>query len=530
MKNITASNFRKIKDKWDLDLAPITFFTGTNNSGKSSVLKSLLLLSDYGASKNHFQLSFSGENHRSHKIDCYSNAVNWHNQREGDWQSYFSFSNNGYSVKIAYNKPALSAHPTKVAIAELSELVFTRENDGATFKMSNKGQGAFQLNIEDRFLEIIDKEKTYEEQEKLLDIQEKLLDKIEEFKEQYILLKDNSPQKISLNQEIKKLSQNYTSVKKKVEEIRLNPLKVYKGTIFQPEFNIEEFAGFELTIDRIVRSVLMKYFQTAEKAIGKSSISNEKVRLMRIADSLMNALNFSVDHLSPHRNSQSRLYINDEYANDINNIINKHSIYPIKKKSKAGVFLKEWMKKFDIGDDFRIRTIEGMASIVEIKEDGGWLNMVDKGFGAGQIFTILLSIALKVDDRESSRDILSRPRYMMGYEKESILIIEEPEANLHPALQSKLADLFNYTYTNFGIRFIIETHSEYILRRSQLIVKSLYKEDANAVNPFGVYYFDKDKGPYPMDYRQDGVFKENFGPGFFDIASQHALELIKRSN
>ena len=56
MENIKLSNFRKIKDTWALDLAPITFFTGKNSSGKSSALKGLMILSDYGKTKNHFEI------------------------------------------------------------------------------------------------------------------------------------------------------------------------------------------------------------------------------------------------------------------------------------------------------------------------------------------------------------------------------------------------------------------------------------------------------------------------------------------
>jgi len=46
--------------------------------------------------------------------------------------------------------------------------------------------------------------------------------------------------------------------------------------------------------------------------------------------------------------------------------------------------------------------------------------------------------------------------------------------------------------------------------------------------PFKVYYFDKEKGPYQMTYREDGIFRENFGTGFFDVASQHAVQLLRR--
>ena len=80
MENIKISNFRKIKDTWDLNLAPITFFTGTNNSGKSTVLKALLILEDHINSNNHFELDFNGEKARKHKIDCYDNAINRFNK------------------------------------------------------------------------------------------------------------------------------------------------------------------------------------------------------------------------------------------------------------------------------------------------------------------------------------------------------------------------------------------------------------------------------------------------------------------
>src|SRR5699024_7978846 len=104
--------------------------------------------------------------------------------------------------------------------------------------------------------------------------------------------------------------------------------------------------------------------------------------------------------------------------------------------------------------------------------------------------------------------------------------IEEPEANLHPALQSKLTELFYDAYKKYGIRFIIETHSEYILRKSQLLVKQINsKQDDKNEQPFKVYYFEKEKGVYEMRYREDGKFKDEFGSGFFDVSSKLAFEI-----
>jgi predicted ATPase len=51
-----------------------------------------------------------------------------------------------------------------------------------------------------------------------------------------------------------------------------------------------------------------------------------------------------------------------------------------------------------------------------------------------------------------------------------VLLIEEPESNLHPALQSKLAVFFVELANKYNKQIIIETHSEYIIRKIQYVV------------------------------------------------------------
>ncbi len=63
--------------------------------------------------------------------------------------------------------------------------------------------------------------------------------------------------------------------------------------------------------------------------------------------------------------------------------------------------------------------------------------------------------------------------------------IEEPESNLHPRLQSLLADFFMDLCKTFEVRVIIETHSEYLIRKLQELVadNKIGKDDAL------IYYF-----------------------------------------
>jgi predicted ATP-dependent endonuclease of OLD family len=57
-----------------------------------------------------------------------------------------------------------------------------------------------------------------------------------------------------------------------------------------------------------------------------------------------------------------------------------------------------------------------------------------------------------------------------AYNRKSILFLEEPEINLHPNLQVELMDLLIDFSQNWNVRIVVETHSEYMLRRLQLRV------------------------------------------------------------
>ena len=108
--------------------------------------------------------------------------------------------------------------------------------------------------------------------------------------------------------------------------------------------------------------------------------------------------------------------------------------------------------------------------------------------------------------------------------------VEEPEQNLHPMLQSKLADLFYELNREYGFRFIIETHSEYLIRKSQVIVGEANKSNEPFNNPFKVYYFPSEGEPYDLPYAKSGRFEEQFGTGFFDEASKWNRVILRNEN
>ena len=565
MDKISITNFRKVKETWNLDLAPITLFTGTNNSGKSSVIKALLLLEDYVKSNNHFELSFNGNNYHKHKIDCYSNAINWFNKDDNNLDIIFEYNNNSFNIKLVF-KPA-DFEGGVITKGRLKRLEVVRD-DKASLIIEHQGGEEYLMKVHNELIfskgnENNDKElknililientsRVLAEKQKIVNFE---LTKKNELEKEYIELEQEQrfarginarimmPQNkermallenkikeinynfIALNQEISELTRKLNDLKKLANQFNINEIKSLHDLM--PEFSLNDFDFSERTIETTIRRVLPKYFSKNVKKIGNIDFKNDLEKVMDLADVVTNAIQFNLEYLSPQRNSQTRLYINDNNSNDINKLIDIHSHNPIINGSSASNFIKSWMKEFEIGEDFKIKPIEGIASKVEIREHGKWINLVDKGFGAGQIFSIILRIALCINSNEFLKSKLSNSNIR---KLNNLIIIEEPEANLHPAFQSRLAELFYQTNLVHGIRFMIETHSEYLLRSSQKVVKMkhLNEDDkTNSMKSFNTYYFTKDKGPYQMRYRKDGKFIDEFGPGFFDVSANLAFDIL----
>ena len=169
---------------------------------------------------------------------------------------------------------------------------------------------------------------------------------------------------------------------------------------------------------------------------------------------------------------------------------------------------------FEIGDEIEIILQGGEAYEVWVKSHGTKIPLADKGMGSIQAMLLILRLACLIDRNE-----------ILG--SKFVIVIEEPELNLHPALQSKLCELFYEVNTKYGFEFIIETHSEYLIRKSQVIVASNELEVSPNINPFIVYYFPKDSSPYQLKYEQNGRFNSNFGPGFFDEATSSTMAILK---
>lgn len=181
-------------------------------------------------------------------------------------------------------------------------------------------------------------------------------------------------------------------------------------------------------------------------------------------------------------------------------------------------FVRKWIRRMEIGDNYQIGD-DGGVSVYD--EFGDMTDLASMGTGSKHIVILLMKIANIIFDEDKKENHFP-----------PIILIEEPEQNLHPMLQSRLADFFadaavTYCENRGNVKnatFIVETHSEYLVRKTQVIAKQKGED-----NPFTITYFpSRTEGikPYKMYYRDNGRLDPDFLPGFTDESFSLTLKLI----
>ncbi len=109
--------------------------------------------------------------------------------------------------------------------------------------------------------------------------------------------------------------------------------------------------------------------------------------------------------------------------------------------------------------------------------------------------------------------------------KGEILIVENPEAHLHPKAQNRLTKFLAHVAT-CGVQVFIESHSEHILNALRIVV--LHEDFEIQNQEVSVLYFqDSDDKPFvQLKIESDGKIK-NWPDGFFDQQEQDLAEIFK---
>ncbi len=511
MYKIGFQNFRKFIDFNPIEYRGITLLVGRNNSGKSTIVKALLLINEYFKSGDFSKFHFGDRSIENANIVTFGRAKN--------------ASSNVNSIKFFYqfDKFQIDIHLTgnidNTYANVISLDIFDSEN---SFKYQIKPiEGIVYLS---RLAQFNEKDRDrFENQEPYWLEYLKLEAALNSTK-----LKNSSKEYLELVDKMNSMKARLDNLNDLEKELNLYKFDFNKNkdfSIYKVSSDFSETFDIKSLITHLVEeTVIWHDHEFPQIQNNKEPSENfEDYRGVKLdADKILNSIeefNMYTTHsnlvyIAAQTTKQSAIFLIRDKQNPLAQAIHEFYQSRITKGEKAFQFIEKWIKRFEIGDSFEIKLYGGEAYEVRIISGKEKISLSDKGMGSLQAMTILLRISSLIQ-------LISTRKWISTYEFSSdfnfsTVVIEEPELNFHPALQSLLADLFYEVYSVYKINLIVETHSEYLVRKTQLIVKENELEIKPNDNPFCVFYFDTDLKQKEMPYREDGKFIEEFGTGFFD--------------
>jgi predicted ATPase len=501
LTHLSLENFRLFKEKTSFVLAPITILTGTNSSGKSSLIKSILLLkANFEKNKSIEEIDFSiGD----HNLNNFKNTLNYDSGTDFMAFSFSSFINNlgNYNIELRY------------------KLDFKNKAEGNLYSFvihSSEGK------------EILSASKGYDDDWTGPYIKYKIdiLHFIKNLRYGSFLNFDNE---LKLNAEqllynIDLDSKEYRLYLEVLEGLRVRGIDRETGITYQEE------KIYNQSLEKGVSNLGKEAFYSIERKFEEEDVNVDR---SKFGDFFYNELssvlkgcienvifNFtSISSFDSIRSESMRFYLKnkDKIALFLAEYKNQSDHF----NQEVKEFVKEQLALFSLGEEIIIESDEEeIIYKVFLKQGNRNVLLSDLGFGYTQLLPVIMKIALAghlnladVDEIMAGAYEGEQPYYHNHF------LLQEPEANLHPSFQSKIADLIVEANKKFNVRFVIETHSEYLIRNLQYLVakKNLIPDGIK------IFYFHKagsaDFKNYPykeINIQEDGRLSSEFGEGFLD--------------
>lgn len=238
-------------------------------------------------------------------------------------------------------------------------------------------------------------------------------------------------------------------------------------------------------------------------------------------DKLVNAQFVSLDHASAQR-----MYLFEDNDAALNHVLSAYVKISEDKSNvlqyTKGLFLNHWINrltKFDHVEFEYAKEAEGIY-VYFVDKQKNLYTLADVGYGMTPLLLMLIQIELCIYRHfcTCKGDSIQGQEICLF----STIYIEEPGCNMHPCLQAELAEMFLEAYEQYQIEFVLETHSEYLIRKLQTIVH--LKPEIRKI--ISIHYLEEGK-VCEMPLLANGGLGKMFGPGFFDIAMNLAGDLYK---
>jgi len=194
--------------------------------------------------------------------------------------------------------------------------------------------------------------------------------------------------------------------------------------------------------------------------------------------------------------------------------VNKQLLKGVRFEHHINAWLEFILDGVSIVPFFDEKTHSARVEVQNSYLKGNSIVATNTGFGISYALPIIVSALIAKEDR--------------------VLIIENPEAHLHPSAQSKMG-YFLGVIANSGLRIIIETHSDHIVNGVQLAVAKKALTNSHVT----VNFFSKERETLPGESsdKKQPVVKEisitekgeltEWPAGFFDQSQVDFAELFK---
>ena len=543
MKNMnpifSLKNFRSFGEEGaDFELAPITVLTGCNSAGKSSLVKALMLMTRRSFDKQPYGLSQVDRLFPDLKLKTSSVAL-----KLGGFSNVIHMQDISKEIVISYEIWSKYLHENIIcnwhykvnkgvlADGKLQRLSVFNGNGDVLFE----GKPSITL-IENLYGEI-----EHEQFEWPDELPETIEDNYHRFlavyEYLYFKILDDRRQEVSLQREKLKEKnpeiqiQSDSSFTKRIKERKESGLKqLIESDLSQgqaEEYDHDAILNWHQINNKLLNEldkVIIDELSEDEKNVKKEDTYFTCVINEILSPSFINSLSF----IDSSTNKISRVYNvedKDKLSAILCEIVNRKSNY----KYITGDFVNSWLVQFNIGEQIEIEAAdEGLGVKVYIKNKGVRQLMADEGYGITQLVSLLLQIDM-IRESHGYHEVDSNFKECLNY-YQSTICVEEPEVHLHPKYQSLLAEMFVEAYQKYNIHFIIETHSEYLIRKLQVMVAD--KENAFSPNDVSLNYVEKDENGVStnrkIEIQEDGGLSDSFGSGFYDEADSLALDLFRK--
>lgn len=524
--NFTINNFRIFDKPYTFELAPITILTGPNNSGKSSLLKALNLLNN-------------------NKINGrLRNFIDFNSKESRLYGAENVFNDNKKNVEYSFESiiEELSIFPVNYKIS------FDMEGFMNGFSIKQNNQVLISYVYHTNSFDYSDISFDLDLLMKTFNINNPLFEL--EFDDEYALNLDMVGNYISTE---KNIISNFTS---SIKNDSYHPI----DSVFA-DFSEDKFLKYKdyfihtnrhSTINEVNEALIEQVFRYLKDKIQKDldSIFFKKIKLSASTNGLILMdkllilarsldaflIKYEFHELLVNRNVKTRnIDLTDETIL-LNRLVKKYkeNIDP-NDTFDYGDWVNAWLKKFEIGKCFSVDNFNGeIANLVIHDFNNKKRDLSACGTGVTQVISLLLLRLLNRSLIERLNGRVLETSQLKLEDDKWLIYLEEPESNLHPNWQSLIMELIIDINQKSGIDFIIETHSEYMIRKLQFLMADKTKnlETDSAL----IYYFNSDKNVdeskgepkiKKIKIDKNGALSDNFGPGFYDEAINIQFDLLK---